>query len=167
MDLAGKRTVEMGKQETGDRKQRTEGIEQRMGVKSQKLKVREQKIEDRDQRPDDRRQGMNLSVGSTVGIWVLVFGFSLSGCVSEPSRTYKKEFMITYAELTLLYERQKMEKKETDSAYQVTVHQFFEQKGLKQDDFKKAAEELSQNPQVWKLFIGDVATAVDSLKNLK
>jgi hypothetical protein len=167
MDLTGKRTLEEGILMIDERSQRSETGERRLEVKSRKLKGRDQRIEYRRQRSDDRSQGMNLSVGSTFGIWVLVFGFSLSGCVSEPSRTYKKEFMHTYAELTLLYERQKMEKKESDSAYQVTVQKFFEQKGLKQEDFKKAAEELSQNPQVWKLFIGDVATAVDSMKNIK
>lgn len=101
------------------------------------------------------------------GIWVLIFGISLNGCISEPSRSYKKEFVTTYAELTLLYEKEKMVNKRNDSSYQVLVKEFFEKKGLKQDEFKKQAEELSKNTEVWKFFIQDVSAAMDSLKNKK
>ena len=101
---------------------------------------------------------------------VLLFSFIvpfLTGCVSEPSRNYKKDFVNTYAELTLLYEKEKMQKRQTDSAYQVTVQQFFDRKGLKQADFKGAVEQLSGNEKVWKLFIQDVTAAMDSLRALK
>lgn len=102
--------------------------------------------------------------------WSVLYVFlaiTVGSCVSEPSRTYKKEFVNTYAELTLLYEKQKMEKKETDSSYQILVKEFFDAKGIQQDAFKKAAEELSQQPQVWKLFINDVTAAIDSIKSVK
>ena len=98
-------------------------------------------------------------------IWILIFALATGGCVSEPGRTYKKEFVNTYAELTLVYEKQKIDKREIDSNYQVLVKEFFEKKGIHQDEFKKAAEELSQNPQVWKLFITDVTSAIDSIKS--
>jgi hypothetical protein len=109
----------------------------------------------------------NLYAGSIIGVWILIFGISASGCVSEPSRDYDREFVNTYAELTLLYEKQKMEKKEPDSTYQVMVKEFFESKGWKQEEFKKQAEDLSQRPHVWKLFISDVTATIDSIKNLK
>lgn len=88
----------------------------------------------------------------------------LFGCVSEPKRTYPKSFVQTYAELTLLYENQKMEKKETDSAYQVTVRKFFTDRGWKMEEFKQRTEDISNDPQEWKLFINDVTTTVDSMK---
>ena len=102
----------------------------------------------------------------TILLCALIFPL-LPGCVSEPTRNYKKDFVVTYAELTLLYEKEKMQKHQTDSAYQVTVQQFFEKKGLKQADFKGAVEQLSGNEKVWKLFIQDVTTAMDSLRALK
>lgn len=89
---------------------------------------------------------------------------TLSGCVSEPKRTYPKSFVHTYAELTLLYESQKMEKRETDSAYQVTVRKFFTDRGWKMEEFKQRTEEISADPQEWKMFINDVTTLVDSIK---
>jgi hypothetical protein len=101
-----------------------------------------------------------------IGIWILIYGISASGCVSEPVRTYDKSFVNTYAELTLLYEKQKMEKKETDSSYKLIVKEFFDSKGIRQEEFKQRAEELSQQPQVWKFFITDVTAAIDSIKNL-
>lgn len=105
------------------------------------------------------------NIRRTIGIWILLFGISLTGCISVPSRSYKKEFVTTYAELTLLYEKEKMIKKQTDSAYQITVKDFFVKKGLKQEEFKAQAEELSKNSEVWKLFIQDVSAIMDSLKN--
>ncbi|MFA6457138.1 MAG: hypothetical protein WCW40_09990 [Bacteroidota bacterium] len=75
--------------------------------------------------------------------------------------------MNTYAELTLLYEKEKMDKKETDSLYQIKVQEFFQRKGLNQEEFKKQAEELSRNAQVWKFFIQDVSSAIDSIKTIR
>ncbi|MFA6468100.1 MAG: hypothetical protein WCW35_04320 [Bacteroidota bacterium] len=103
-----------------------------------------------------------------LSLWhTAMFFFAITtfhGCVSEPSRNYSKEFVNTYAELTLLYEKEKMEKKETDSLYQVKVQEFFLQKGLKQEEFKKQTEELSRDAQIWRFFIQDVSAAIDSIK---
>ncbi|MBP6671723.1 MAG: hypothetical protein KA247_01175, partial [Bacteroidetes bacterium] len=64
------------------------------------------------------------------GIWILIFGFSFAGCVSEPTRTYGKEVVTTYAQLTLLYEKEKMVGKVSDSLYQIKVKDFFKAKGI-------------------------------------
>ena len=98
-------------------------------------------------------------------IWILIFGICLGGCSSTPSKPYDGSLVVTYAELTLLYEKEKMNDKVTDSLYQVKVKEFFEKKGLQQDEFKKEIEELSQKNEVWKMFIRDVTTAMDSLKS--
>lgn len=95
---------------------------------------------------------------------VLCAAFILTGCVSEPKRSYSKEFLTTYVELTMLYERMKMEQKVPDSTYQVTVKEFFAARGLDQGEYKKQVEVLSNDAQVWKLFIHDVTKAIDSLK---
>jgi len=108
-----------------------------------------------------------LGFPRSVGIWILLFGISASGCVSEPTRNYKKEFVNTYAELTLLFEKEKMVKKQTDSSYQIIVKDFFVKKGVEQEIFKKQIEEMSKDEQVWKLFIQDVSVAMDSLKSGK
>ncbi|MFZ4619683.1 MAG: hypothetical protein ACOYNS_03930 [Bacteroidota bacterium] len=97
---------------------------------------------------------------------ILIFGFSASGCVSEPTRTYGKDVVTTYAQLTLLYEKEKMVNKLNDSTYQVKVKEFFRDKGIEEAVFKKGVEEFSRNEGVWKLFIQDVSVAMDSLKSL-
>ncbi len=107
----------------------------------------------------------NLSEGCfAFGIWFLLFGICLTGCVSKPSRTYGKLTVTTYAELTLLYEKEKMVSKQTDSSYQITLKDFFAQKGLHQEEFKKKIDDLSHNSEVWKFFMQDVSTTMDSLK---
>ena len=99
-----------------------------------------------------------------VGIWIVIFGISAAGCVSEPTRTYGKEVVTTYAQLTLLYEKEKMLNKVSDSLYQVKVKDFFKTKGIEEKVFRKGVEEFSRNEGVWKLFIQDVSAVMDSLK---
>ena len=101
-----------------------------------------------------------------IGFWSLMFGISLAGCNSQGSKSYDKSTLITYAELTLLYEKEKMVNKQTDSSYVIKVNQFFASKGLRQDEFKKRIEAISQNDEEWKIFIQDVSTAMDSLKRV-
>lgn len=96
--------------------------------------------------------------------WILLSGISLFGCVTQPSRNYEKSMVTTYAELTLLYEKEKMANKQTDSTYQIKVKEFFDKKGLEQEEFKKEIENISKDSEVWKLFITDVSSAMDSLK---
>lgn len=127
------------------------------GISSQKSVVSSRLPELRIQKSENKN-------GLKIEIWVLLITISLSGCVSEPSRTYESTMVNTYAELTLLYEKEKMENKQTDSSYQVIVKEFFKKKGLQQEVFKEQVNELSKNSEVWKLFIQDVSSTMDSLK---
>jgi hypothetical protein len=136
-----------------DRNQKTEVRRQKSGVRSQKLEVKSKKL-----------KAGNLGM---VGFWILMFGVSLVGCNSKGSKSYDKSTLITYAELTLLYEKEKMVNKQTDSSYVIKVNEFFASKGLRQDEFKKRIEAISQNDEEWKIFIQDVSTAMDSLKRVE
>ena len=128
--------------------------------RNQNSVARIQKTEVRNQRFKARSLGL-------VGFWSLMFGISLAGCNSQGSKSYDRATLITYAELTLLYEKEKMVNKQTDSSYVIKVNQFFASKGLRQDDFKKRIEAISQNDEEWKIFIQDVSTAMDSLKRIE
>jgi len=101
-----------------------------------------------------------------VGIVILIIGLSLTGCTSQRSKSYDQSTMITYAELTLLYEKEKMVNKQTDSSYVIKVNEFFASKGLQQNEFKKRIETISKDEEEWKIFIQDVSTTMDSLKNV-
>lgn len=95
---------------------------------------------------------------------VLLFFISVTGCSGERSKPYDRALVTTYAELTLLYEKEKMVDKVADSLYQFKVKDFFVQKGYQQEKFKEVIDELSKHPEAWKMFIQDVTTAMDSLK---
>ncbi|MBI2427694.1 MAG: hypothetical protein HYV29_02670 [Ignavibacteriales bacterium] len=94
----------------------------------------------------------------------LYLGICSISCSSTPSKPYDRALVTTYAELTLLYEKEKMTNKVVDSLYQIKVKDFFVQKGLQQETFKEVIDDLSQHPEAWKMFIQDVTTAMDSLK---
>lgn len=121
----------------------------------------------RSQKTEDRRNIRLRNHFRYFGIWILMFGISASGCVSESTRTYGKEVVVTYAELTLMYEKEKMVNKLDDSSYQVKVAEFFRKKGIEEKVFRKGVEEFSRDEGVWKLFIQDVSAVMDSLKTLK
>ena len=101
-----------------------------------------------------------------LGIWILIFGLILTGCSPQHPKSYTKSTLTTYAKLTLLYEKEKMVNKQTDSSYVIKVNAFFASNGLQQDEFKKKIETISQDDEEWKIFIQDVSTAMDSLKNI-
>jgi hypothetical protein len=101
-----------------------------------------------------------------VGIWILIFALILAGCSPQHPKSYNNSTLITYAELTLLYEKEKMVNKQTDSSYVIKVNEFFASKGLQQNEFKKRIETISQDEEEWKIFIQDVSTTMDSLKNV-
>lgn len=111
---------------------------------------------------EERRRGLRWT--RPLLVLTMIFGISASGCVSEPKRTYSDEFVKTFVDLTMLYERNKMEQKLPDSTYKVSVQEFFTSRGLDQEGFKKQVEVLSNDAEVWKLFIGDVTKRIDSLK---
>jgi ABC-type multidrug transport system fused ATPase/permease subunit len=102
------------------------------------------------------------------GIFILICSFGLgmycSSCSSPSSKPYNHDLVVTYAELTLLYEKEKMTNKIIDSLYQIKVKDFFAAHGYEQEKFKQVIDELSQHPEAWKMFIQDVTMAMDSLK---
>ena len=117
-----------------------------------------------DQKQAGKQSNFTLSNFNLWGLWILVFGIFGTGCVSESSRTYGKEVVTTYAQLTLLYDKEKMINKLSDSLYQVKVKDFFKTKGIEEKVFRKGVEEFSRDEKVWKLFIQDVSAVMDSLK---
>jgi hypothetical protein len=96
-------------------------------------------------------------------LFTLLF-FVGNGCRSTPSQSYNQQFVITFAELSLLYEKEKMANKESDSLYQVKVKGFFKKKGTNQEAFKKEIEKLSADNMLWKEFLRQVTRTIDSLK---
>jgi|GEM_PF-2219418 len=97
----------------------------------------------------------------------LSFGICLTSCSTTASKPYNRDLVVTYAELTLLYEKEKMMNKLSDSLYQTRVKEFFRAKGYEQEKFKQVVEELSQHPEAWKMFIQDVTIAMDSLQAME
>ncbi len=109
----------------------------------------------------------NLDFRILFAICFLSLGIYLGGCSSSSSKPYDHSLVVTYAELNLFYEQEKLNNKETDSLYQVKVKEFFARKGLKQDEFKNEIDNLSEQDEAWKMFIHDVTTAMDSLKSIQ
>ncbi len=89
-----------------------------------------------------------------------------SGC-SQRAKNYNKQFVTTFAELSLLYEKEKMMNKTPDSLYQVKVNEFFGKKGTTKEDFKHKVDELSHDVDEWKEFLQDVSKSMDSLRMAK
>ncbi|MHB1049347.1 MAG: hypothetical protein ACYC09_04640 [Bacteroidota bacterium] len=96
---------------------------------------------------------------------VVFIGIVLNGCSPENSKPYDRPLVITYAELTLLYEKEKMTGKLADSLYQKSVDDFFTKRGYEQKKFREVIKELSEYPEAWKMFLQDVTTAMDSIRN--
>lgn len=101
-----------------------------------------------------------------IGIWFLAFGILCTGCSPSNSKPYDRSLVVTYAELTLLYEKEKMTNRVVDSLYQLKVQDFFARKGLEQESFRSVVDELSKHPEAWKMFIQDVTAAMDSVKKV-
>lgn len=90
-----------------------------------------------------------------------------SGCSSSDAKPYDQALVSTFAELTMMYEKEKMTNRITDSLYQIKVKDFFDKKGYKQETFRSVIDELSENPTYWKMFLQDVTKAVDSIRALQ
>ncbi len=103
-----------------------------------------------------------------LGMILCGFGFVsfLSGCDTDAPHTFDKQIVVTYAELSMMYEKEKMVNKITDSLYQGKVNEFFRQKGTTEEEFKKQIEELTKDNKEWRDFIQQVSTAMDSLKSI-
>jgi len=96
-------------------------------------------------------------------------GFILSclwieGCSEEHTAPYDKQTVTTFAELSLLYEKEKMAHKVTDSTYQIRIDSFFISKGTTKEAFKKKIDLISSDNIVWRGFIQKTSRAIDSLK---
>ena len=101
----------------------------------------------------------------TALLLVIIIGSVLNSCSPENSKPYDRALVITYAELTLLYEKEKMTEKVTDSLYQISVNEFFAKRGYEQEKFRGVINDLSEYPEAWKMFLQDVTTAMDSIRN--
>lgn len=119
------------------------------------------------EKQENRIQKLENRNLSFVGIWILIFGFFLTGCNPQEQKSYNTSTVSTYAELTLLYEKEKMVNKENDSTYQTKVKDFFASRGLRQEEFKKNIAGISGDIEMWKMFIQDVSSTMDSLKNVE
>ena len=89
---------------------------------------------------------------------------SLSGCDSKNAAPYDPSFVKTFAELSLLYEKERMVNRVPDSLYQIKVAGFLSGKGMTREEFKKKVESLSADNEIWKNFIQDVTKSMDSIK---
>ncbi len=101
----------------------------------------------------------------TLLLIIIIIGSGLIGCSPENSKPYDRALVITYAELTLLYEKEKMTEKMADSLYRNSVNDFFVQRGYEQETFREVIDDLSEYPEAWKMFLQDVTTAMDSIRN--
>jgi len=92
---------------------------------------------------------------------------SSMGCKKKHPSLKDHNLVVTYAELSILNENEKMVKKATDSLYQIKVKEFFANKGVTEDAFKEEITGVEKDNVEWREFIQQVSTAVDSLKALK
>jgi len=101
-------------------------------------------------------------------ILIFLFGSAMigavSGCNSKNTAPYDPSFVRTFAELSLMYEKEKMVNRVPDSLYQLKVAGFLSGKGLTREEFKKKVESLSAEDEIWKNFIQDVTKSMDSIK---
>lgn len=99
---------------------------------------------------------------------IILFGspaiVAVSGCDSKNAPPYDPSFVKTFAELSLLYEKEKMVNRVPDSLYQVKVTGFLSGRGMTNEEFKMKVESLSADDEIWKNFIQDVTKSMDSIK---
>jgi len=89
------------------------------------------------------------------------------GCKKKHPSLKDHNLVVTYAELSILNENEKMVNKITDSLYQIKVTEFFEKKGITEDAFKEEITGVEKDNVEWREFIQQVSTSVDSLKSFK
>lgn len=111
--------------------------------------------------------GKRRSIFVLFGMGVSILSFVGAGCSGERSKPYDRSLVVTYAELTHLYEKEKMTNKTVDSLYQVKVKDFFTSRGLQQEKFKEVIDGLSKHRETWQLFIQDVTKTLDSLRAVR
>jgi hypothetical protein len=94
-----------------------------------------------------------------LALLILIF----SGCSSRHSSSPDKKIVRTYAELTLLYEKEKMANKVSDSLYQIRVNEFFAARNLDETEFKKEVDFYLADGKSAKVFLAEVTEVLDSL----
>ncbi|MDD8018447.1 MAG: hypothetical protein PHP42_08740 [Bacteroidota bacterium] len=92
--------------------------------------------------------------------------FIFYGCHSDPVHTFDKQLVATYAELMVMYEKEKMVNKITDSLYQIKVADLFRQKNMTEEKFKSQIDEIKMDNHEWRDFLTQVTAATDSLKRV-
>ena len=97
----------------------------------------------------------------------VVFILSLGGCQPRSSRKYPREFVVTYAELLVLHEKEKVTGNTPDSVYRVKVRELLAARNENEGEFKKRVEELSRDDQVWRTFLGEATGLMDSIKAVR
>jgi len=83
------------------------------------------------------------------------------------SKKYSYGQVVTYAELLVLHEREKMVYSTPDSIYRNRVNQFFSQRKIAKEEFEKRIIELSRDNDAWRSFLMEATVAVDSIKSAK
>ena len=118
-----------------------------------------------------RRSAPRIDNGLSLQIPVLFICclgmIGLVGCKKKHPSLTDHNLVVTYAELSILNETEKMTNKITDSLYQIKVKEFFEKKGVTEDAFKEEITVVEKDNVEWKEFVQQVSTAVDSLKSHK
>ena len=98
---------------------------------------------------------------------VLGFLLFLGGCASPAPKKYSAASVRIYAQLLVMYEKQKLFSSIPDSVYGKNVSEFFIRRGMDEDEFKKQIEELSRDDAAWRTFLSEATAAVDSIKTAK
>jgi hypothetical protein len=107
-----------------------------------------------------------MTILKVLGTCVLFSILLITGnsCQNKPASLPDKQFVTTFAELSLLFEKEKMVNKDPDSLYQIKVHEFFLKKGTTPEAFKKHVDELSADNAQWKEFLQQATKTIDSIK---
>jgi hypothetical protein len=96
-------------------------------------------------------------------IFLIFFIITITGCSSRNSSSPDTAIVRTYAELTLLYEKEKMANKISDSLYQIKVKDFFAGRNLYEDNFRNEVDFYLSDGKSAKIFLAEVTGVLDSI----
>ncbi|HTR81403.1 MAG TPA: hypothetical protein VMM58_07210 [Bacteroidota bacterium] len=101
-------------------------------------------------------------------VCILLVALSLfHGCASPPPKKIPADSVRLYAELLVMYEREKLGGSVADSVYQKDVGNFFVRHGVNEEEFRKEIADISRDEIAWRNFLSETTAAVDSIKNSK
>ena len=89
------------------------------------------------------------------------------GCSSKKEYTPDKNFVRIYSELAVMYEKEKMTDKISDSTYRVSVNNFFASHKLTEQQFEEKVNQLMTDGTQWRRFLTDVSATIDEIKREK